>query len=65
MTAAAQQSHEAASAAVQVLPSVTLVGSHIYGLSLPDWAAIAGIAFVVLQALYLVWKWRREWSKKP
>ena len=30
------------------------------GLPLGDWLVLASIAFVVLQAAYLVWKWRRD-----
>jgi hypothetical protein len=30
------------------------------GLPLSDWLVVASIAFVALQAGYLVWKWRRD-----
>ena len=30
------------------------------GLTLNDWAAVATISFILLQASYLVWKWQRE-----
>jgi membrane protein implicated in regulation of membrane protease activity len=39
------------------VPAAALVGAQLYGLSLPEWAAIAGIAFIALQAAYLVWQW--------
>ena len=28
---------------------------------LSDWLVLASIAFVALQAAYLVWKWRRDY----
>jgi hypothetical protein len=52
--------HETSSQIVQAIPSVSVIGATILGLSLPDWAALFAIAFVVLQAGYLVWKWIRE-----
>jgi disulfide bond formation protein DsbB len=54
---------ETSSTIVQALPSASVIGATILGLSLPDWAAIAGIAFIVLQAVYLIWKWTREAKK--
>ena len=54
---------ETSSALVHAIPSASAIGATIFGLSLPDWAAIAGIAFIVLQAVYLVWKWTREAKK--
>jgi hypothetical protein len=33
------------------------------GLSLPDWAAIVGIGFILLQAAYFIWRWIREAKK--
>jgi hypothetical protein len=54
---------ETTNSLVQALPSVGAIGATIFGLSLPDWAAIAGIAFIVLQAIYLLWKWTREAKK--
>lgn len=55
--------HETMGNVIQAIPATTLVGAKVFGLSLPDWAALFGIAFVVLQAVYLLWRWRRE-SKK-
>jgi hypothetical protein len=55
--------HETTNSVIQALPSVGAIGATILGLSLPDWAAIAGIAFIALQAVYLVWKWTREAKK--
>jgi hypothetical protein len=54
---------ETTSQIVHAIPSASVIGATILGLSLPDWAAIFAIAFVVLQAVYLVWKWVREIKK--
>lgn len=35
-------------------------GAAGYALTLNDWVGIATIGYVLLQAAYLVWKWRRE-----
>lgn len=51
---------QVASSAAHATPAVTLVGTYFAGLSLPEWAAIAGIAFVGLQAVHLLWRWRSE-----
>jgi hypothetical protein len=55
--------HETMSNIVQAIPATTLVGVQVFGLSLPDWAAIVGIAFVCLQAVYLLWRWHKEAKK--
>lgn len=47
--------------AVQEIAKATPpVVAYFTGLTTHDWAAIATIAYVVLQASYLVWKWWRE-----
>ena len=46
--------------AAQAVPSVALVGTQVLGLGLPDWAAVFGIVFIVIQGAYLLWKWRKE-----
>jgi hypothetical protein len=55
--------HETTNQLVQAIPAASAIGATLLGLSLPDWAAIAGIAFIVLQAAYLVWKWIRDAKK--
>lgn len=57
--------HSLAQNAIQVVPAASLVGAQVFGLTLPDWAALFGIAFVVVQGAYLLWKWRREARKAP
>jgi ABC-type Fe3+-siderophore transport system permease subunit len=51
---------EAAASAIQALPSVTLVGVTLFGLTISEVAAVVGIAFIGLQAAHLVWRWWRE-----
>lgn len=46
---------EVASAVVQAIPAATVIGAQAAGLTLPEWAAVAAIAFIVLQAVLLVW----------
>ncbi|GAO73275.1 hypothetical protein [Comamonas sp. E6] len=41
--------------------AVTAGGFRLAGLPLSDWLVLASIAFVALQAAYLVWKWRRDY----
>lgn len=39
----------------------------VTGLTLNEWVAVVTIAYIVIQAAYLVWKWRRDFraSKAP
>lgn len=50
-----------ASEAVKAAPSAAVVTASIVGLNWQDWASIAAIAFIGLQAMYLLWKWHRDW----
>ncbi len=57
----AEQKHDLATAAYQTTPGAAAAGgARMMGLPLGDWLVLASIAFVVLQAAYLVWKWRRD-----
>lgn len=57
---------EAASQAVKAVPAVAAATTTmVIGLTLNEWLAIASIAFIALQAVYLVWKWRREVKRSP
>lgn len=57
----AEQKHDLASAVYQSTPgAVAAGGARMAGLPLSDWLVVASIAFVLLQAGYLVWKWRRD-----
>lgn len=37
-----------------------LIGATFAGLTLNEWVAIATLLYIILQAVYLVWKWRKQ-----
>ncbi|MEG0558597.1 MAG: hypothetical protein RR574_19315 [Comamonas sp.] len=60
----AEQKQDIASAAYHATPgAVTAGGFRLAGLPLSDWLVLASIAFVALQASYLIWKWRRDYLR--
>lgn len=60
----AEQKQDLAIAAVQATPGAVTTGAYrLGGLPLSDWAVVATIGFVALQAAYLVWKWRRDYRR--
>lgn len=53
--------HDTAVQIATAAPSVlAVVWIKILGLSINDWLGLFGIFFLVLQAGYLLWKWRRD-----
>ena len=61
----AEQKQDIATAVAQTAPGAAGTGAaQLFGLPLSDWAVLATIAFVVLQAAYLVWKWRRDYKRE-
>lgn len=57
----AEQKQDIAGALHQITPGAVTAGSfRIAGLPLSDWLVLASMAFVALQAAYLIWKWRRD-----
>lgn len=57
----AEQKHDLATAAFHSAPGAAAAGSAgVFGLPLSDVLILSSIAFVALQAAYLVWKWRRD-----
>ncbi len=42
------------------LPSLGAIGAYLLGVPVEKWAATAGLVFIVLQAVYMLWKWRRD-----
>ncbi len=61
----AEQKHDLAIAAAQTAPGVVASsGASVLGLPLSDWAVLATIAFVALQAGNLIWKWRRDYLRE-
>lgn len=60
----AEQKQDIASAAYHATPgAITAGGFRLAGLPLSDWLVLASIAFVALQASYLIWKWRRDYLR--
>ena len=58
--------HEIASQVAMAAPAVTAATTTlVLGLTLNEVLAVASIAFIALQAAYLIWKWRREAKRKP
>lgn len=50
---------------VKAAPPVAVATAHkVAGWTLNDALLIATIAYVILQAGYLMWKWYHEWRKK-
>jgi hypothetical protein len=52
-------SREVVGASLKTAPPLT-----VWALTLNEWVAIATLCYVVLQAAYLIWKWRRETKAK-
>ena len=50
---------------LKATPPVAVTGwAWMNGLTLSDAVALATLAYIALQAGYLVWKWVKEWRKK-
>jgi len=45
---------------VSSTPAWAAVMTWLFGVTLEKWVAVCGLVFLVLQAAYLVWKWRRD-----
>lgn len=61
----AQQRQDLVGAGIHTAPGASAGGAFkLSGLPLSEWLVIASIAFVVLQALYLIWKWRRDYKRQ-
>lgn len=61
----AEQKHDLATAAMQTAPGVAAAGgARVLGFPLSDWAVMATMLFVALQAGYLIWKWRRDYLRE-
>ncbi|MDH5855682.1 hypothetical protein [Lampropedia aestuarii] len=60
----AEQKQDLASAAWQASPAAAASGvTKAWGLPLSEWLVVASIAFIALQAFYLIWKWRRDYVR--
>lgn len=52
------------SAAAKLSPVVVMGTAEVVGWGVQEWMYAATIAYVVLQAAYLIWKWRDEARKR-
>lgn len=56
--------HEVVVQAALGTPSAAAVlWTKVMGLSIDNWLGLFGIGFIVLQAMYLLWKWWRDIQK--
>jgi hypothetical protein len=53
-----------ANEAQKAAPPIAVVGTYAAGLTLNDWVMIATLAYIGLQAGFLLWKWWREAQKR-
>lgn len=57
----AEQKSDLSTAGAQIAPGAAAAGAtKLGGLPLSEWLVIASMFFIILQASYLVWKWRRD-----
>jgi len=60
----AEQRQDVANAAFHVTPGAAATGvSKVWGLPLSEWVMVASILLIALQAVYLIWKWRRDYRR--
>lgn len=52
--------HDAISQGAASLPSMAAIAAWLLGVPLEKWVALAGLMFILLQAAYMGWKWRRD-----
>jgi len=55
-----ENKHEALTQGAASIPSLGAIGAYMLGVPVEKWAATAGLAFIALQAFYMLWKWRRD-----
>ena len=54
----------ASEAAKAAPPAVVTTVAAVGGLSLNNIIGVATLSYIVLQAGYLMWKWRRDWKRE-
>ena len=55
---------EVNSAAMRISPAVAVTSAAVSGWGVQEWMYAATLIYVILQGLYLLWKWHREWKVK-
>ncbi|MGF6211744.1 hypothetical protein [Comamonas sp. 4034] len=60
----AEQKQDLVGAVYQTTPgAVTAGGFRLAQMPLSEWLILSSIGFIILQAAYLVWKWRRDYRR--
>lgn len=55
---------DVAAEAAKATPPIVISGwAWFHGLTLNQAVALATLAYIALQAAYLIWKWWREWKR--
>lgn len=55
-----EHKQDAAVQGLAALPSLGAIATWVLGVPIEKWAALAGIGFIALQALVVMWRWRRD-----
>lgn len=50
--------------AMQAAPSIGAIVIYLTDRDINWWAAFAGIVFIVVQVLYMLWRWHRDWRRE-
>ena len=60
-----EQRHDLAVQSLNASPSIAaILATKVLDLSVDTVLGLAGIAFIAVQAGYLLWKWRRDWKRE-
>lgn len=51
-------------ASAKVAPALGVAAASVTGWGVQEWMYAGTLGYIILQALYLLWKWRREWKAK-
>ena len=51
------------SAVLKTAPMVAVAGASVAGWGVQEWMYAGTLGYIVLQGMYLVWKWYLEWRK--
>lgn len=65
MTMQGEVGAQLASAAAKTAPPVAVAVTTFAGFPWPTIVQIAAVAWIVLQAAHLLWRWRKDWRSKP
>jgi len=60
----AEIASDIANGATKAAPAIGMAAASAAGWGVQEWMYASTIAYIALQALYLVWKWGREWRAR-